>query len=253
MMDAATRDALAELLLSVADDEFVIGFWDSEWTGIAPMLEEDVATSSIAQDELGHANALYGLLAELTDDDPDRIAFGRDPAGYRHAALLNHARGDWAFSVARRWLYETADAVRLAALSASSWQPLADLAAKMRREETYHRMHVDTWLDRLATNTPEVRERLTAAIGRLWPDAQAIFTSLAGEPVLIAAGILPDPMAVLHARWLTEVIEALARRKIAVPDGYWPAADGRTRRTEDFTWLHGEFTTVTRSEVGATW
>ena len=50
----------------MADDEFVIGFSDSEWTGIAPLLEEDVAMSSLAQDELGHAAALYGLLAELT-------------------------------------------------------------------------------------------------------------------------------------------------------------------------------------------
>jgi ring-1,2-phenylacetyl-CoA epoxidase subunit PaaC len=252
-MDTETRDALAELLLSVADDEFVIGFWDSEWTGIAPMLEEDVATSSIAQDELGHANALYGLLAELTGDDPDRIAFGRDAAAFRHAALLNHARGDWAFSVARRWLYETADVVRLAALSASSWQPLADLATKMRREETYHRMHADAWLDRLAASTPEVRERLAAAIAVLWPDAQAIFTPLAGETALVSAGILPEPMKVLHARGLDAATDALARRDIALPGGAAPAVDGRTRRTDDFTWLHGEFTTVARSEVGATW
>ena len=252
-MDAEMRDALAELLLSVADDEFVIGFWDSEWTGIAPMLEEDVATSSIAQDELGHANALYGLLAELTDDDPDRIAFGRDATAYRHAALLNHARGDWAFSVARRWLYETADAVRLAALSASSWQPLADLATKMRREETYHRMHVDAWLDRLATSTPEVRERLVAALARLWSDAQAIFTPLVGEPTLVSAAILPEPLTALHARWLETATAALTRRDLPVPESTLPAADGRTRRTDDFTWLHGEFTTVARSEVGATW
>ncbi len=120
-LDPKAREALAELILCVADDEFVIGFWDSEWTGIAPMLEEDVATSSIAQDEIGHARALYELLAELTGDDADRIAFGREPDAYRHAALLNHARDDWAFSVARRWLYETADAARLAALAASSW------------------------------------------------------------------------------------------------------------------------------------
>ena len=124
-LDIGGRDALAELLLSVADDEFVIGFWDSEWTGIAPMLEEDVATSSIAQDEIGHARALYELLATLTGDDADQIAFGREADAYRHAALLDHARGDWAFSVARRYLYETADAVRLEALARSSWEPLA--------------------------------------------------------------------------------------------------------------------------------
>ena len=75
--------ALADLLLSMADDEFVIGFSDSEWTGIAPLLEEDVAMSSLAQDEIGHASALYGLLAELTGSDPDAIAYDREPDAYR--------------------------------------------------------------------------------------------------------------------------------------------------------------------------
>ena len=129
----ATRKALAELLLGIADDEFVIGFWDSEWTGIAPMLEEDVATSSISQDEIGHAKALYELIAELTGGDADEIAFGREPDAYRHAALMNHARTDWAFTVARRYLYETADAVRLEALSRSSHKTLPVLKSRQTR------------------------------------------------------------------------------------------------------------------------
>lgn len=251
-LDTAGRDALAELLLTVADDEFVIGFWDSEWTGIAPMLEEDVATSSIAQDEIGHARATYELLATLTDDDPDAIAFGRDADAFRHAALLNHARGDWAFSVGRRWLYETADAVRLAALARSSWEPLAQLAGKMRREETYHRMHADAWLRRLADGSPEVAGRLASAIVQLWPDAQQVFAPLAGEDELLRHAVLPEPMRALHATWQAEVRPVLS--PIA---GDLPAADpdigGRARRTDDFRWLHDQFTMVARSEVGATW
>jgi ring-1,2-phenylacetyl-CoA epoxidase subunit PaaC len=251
-LDVPARDALAELLLSVADDEFVIGFWDSEWTGIAPMLEEDVATSSIAQDEIGHARALYELLATLTEDDADRIAFGRDADDYRHAALLDHARGDWAFSVARRWLYETADAVRLAAFARSSWEPLAQLAGKMRREETYHRMHADAWLRRLSNAGPEVRPRLVDALTRLWPDAQAIFAPLAGEEELLRHGLLPQPMRALHAAWQAEVGPILA---LIVPDlqAVTPSVDGRTRHSDDFRWLHGQFTLVAGSEVGATW
>ncbi|MEJ7748333.1 MAG: Phenylacetic acid catabolic protein, partial [Candidatus Limnocylindrales bacterium] len=104
--------ALDALLRSMADDEFVIGFSDSEWTGIAPILEEDIAMSSLSQDELGHAAALYGLLGELIGADPDSQAYDREPAGYRHARLLDHGRGDWAMTMARRYLYETADAVR---------------------------------------------------------------------------------------------------------------------------------------------
>ena len=114
---ACPTTALAELLRSMADDEFVIGFSDSEWTGIAPLLEEDVAMSSLAQDELGHAAALYGLLAELTGTDPDALAYDREPADYRHCRLLDHGRGDWAMTIARRFLYDSADVVRLEALA----------------------------------------------------------------------------------------------------------------------------------------
>src|SRR5438445_8669541 len=166
-LSGPTRDALAKLLLGIADDEFVIGFWDSEWTGIAPMLEEDVATSSISQDEIGHARALYEMLAELTGQDADEIAFGRTPDAYRHAALMNHARTDWAFTIARRYLYETADAVRLEALARSSYEPLAQLTAKMRREERYHLMHLDSWLRRLAPY-PEGEARRRSALDEAW-------------------------------------------------------------------------------------
>ena len=251
-LDVSGREALAELLLSVADDEFVIGFWDSEWTGIAPMLEEDVATSSIAQDEIGHARALYELLATLTGDDADRIAFGREADAYRHAALLDHARGDWAFSVARRYLYETADAVRLEALARSSWEPLAQLAGKMRREETYHRMHADAWLRRLADGPAEVKDRLGDSLTRLWPDAQEVFAPLAAEEELVRHGFLPEPMRALHASWLAAVGPVLRLIVSDLPDAV-PRLDGRTRRTDDFRWLHGQFTLVARSEAGATW
>ena len=253
-LDRETRDALAELLLAMADDEFVLGFWDSEWTGIAPMLEEDVAMSSVSQDEIGHAKALYELLAELTGEDADRIAFGRPAEGYRHAALMNHARIDWAFSIARRFLYEHADAVRLESLAGSAYQPLADLAGKMRREETYHILHFDLWLRRLAEGGDDSHARLAAGIERLWRDAQAVFAPLAGEARLVAAGILPDSLEALRARWLELVSARLTEAQLPVPtEGARPEADGRTRHTDEFAWLHGEFTMVSGSEADATW
>ena len=251
-LDLPAREALAELLLSVADDEFVIGFWDSEWTGIAPMLEEDVATSSIAQDEIGHARALYELLAGLTDDDADRIAYGRSPEEFRHAALLNHRRGDWAFSVARRYLYEMADAVRLAVLERSADASLAALAGKMRREETYHLLHADAWLRRLSESTGDGRERFIGAVRALWPDAQEIFAPLAGEEILVRDGFLPEPMRAMHAEWQSRVRPILEPTCGELPPAT-PSVDGRERRTDDFLWLHGEFTSVSRSEAAATW
>lgn len=256
-MTPAEAAALAELLLTLADDEFILGFWDSEWTGIAPILEEDVAMSSISQDEIGHARAWYELLASLTGDDADRIAFGRAPDDYRHAALLNHARGDWAHTVARRLLYETADAVRLESLSRSTHAPLAELAAKMRREETYHLLHWQAWLRQLTAGSGQVRDRLAAALAQRWQDAQAIFAPLVGEASLLTAGILPDSLPTLRARWHERLGHELGAVGLRLPPlaggGSEPAADGRTARTPDFAWLHGEFTMVARSEAGATW
>lgn len=253
-LDTATRGALGELLLAMADDEFVLGFWDSEWTGIAPILEEDVAMSSVSQDEIGHAKALYELLSVLSGDDADRIAFGRRPDAYRHAALMNHPRTDWAFTIARRFLYETADAVRLESLAGSSYEPLANLAIKMRREETYHLLHFDLWLRRLTEGGSESRDRLISALQELWTDAQAVFAPLVGEANLLASGILADSMETLRQRWLARITPRFAELGLpAMSAAPQPHADGRSLHGADFSWLHGEFTMVADSEPGASW
>ena len=247
-------DGLDDLLRSMADDEFVIGFSDSEWTGIAPLLEEDIAMSSLAQDELGHAGALYGLLATVTGaPDADALAYDREPADYRHARLLDHGRGDWAMTIARRYLYETADSVRLAALTAASWPPLAELVGKLVREERYHLMHVGLWLERLATTTGEPRDRLIAALETLGPDSGTVFTPLPGEPALLEAGILGRSMGELERDWRAGVAGTFSRLGLPALPTTRDAARGRTDHGEPFTWLHGEFTAVRRSDPGATW
>lgn len=246
--------AVEELLLAMADDELVIGFSDSEWTGIAPLLEEDVAMSSLAQDELGHAAAFYDLLATLTGTDRDAIAYDRAPEAYRHARLLDHGRGDWAMTVARRWLYETADAVRLDALADGSWAPLRDLVAKVRREETYHRRHVTTWVHRLAGTAGEPRDRFVAALASLSPDAATVFTPLPGEPQLLADGILTASLVDQERAWRSALSPTLQRHGLSLDTGASPRPDGRgPEHGPAFAWLHGEMTMVRRGDPGATW
>ena len=250
---AAPTAALDELLRSMADDEFVIGFSDSEWTGIAPLLEEDVAMSSLAQDELGHAAALYGLLGGLLGADPDAIAYDREPDGYRHCRLLDHGRGDWAMTIARRFLYDSADAIRLEALVDGSWAPLADLVAKLIREERYHRMHAGAWLDRLARGRGEPRDRLLAALTELGPDAATVFTPLNGEAALIDVGILDAPMTDLEARWRGSIAPTFAALDLPMPPSAREPERGRLDHGAAFAWLWDEFTSVRRADPGATW
>jgi ring-1,2-phenylacetyl-CoA epoxidase subunit PaaC len=153
-----------QLLLEIADDELILGWRDSEWTGIAPLLEEDVAFSSIAQNEIGHARALYELVARERGTTADELAFDRSPEEYRCSALVERRLLEWEKTIARHYLYEEADAKRLEALKQSEDAELAGLAAKIDREETYHRMHAQMWFDRLKDEP-----RFTKALDELRP------------------------------------------------------------------------------------
>jgi ring-1,2-phenylacetyl-CoA epoxidase subunit PaaC len=208
----------AQQLLALADDELILGWRDSEWTGIAPTLEEDVAFSSIAQNEIGHARALYELAAAELDSDADALAFDRQPGEYRCAPLVELHLMDWAHAIARRYLYEEADRVRLQALKKSDDAELAGLAAKIDREETYHRLHAEMWAGRLR-DEPRFRE----AVDELWPYALGVL-----EP---------------------EQRPELARRVgLAVVD-----ANERGEHTPALAELWDDMTEVRRSAPGATW
>jgi len=154
----------ARSLLEIADDELILGWRDSEWTGIAPFLEEDVAFSSIAQNEIGHARAIYELLARERGTSADALAFDRSPDEYRCARITELRLLDWEQTIARHYLYEEADERRLAKLKGSEDPEVAGLAAKIDREEAYHRMHAQMWFDRL-----ETEPRFRAALDELRP------------------------------------------------------------------------------------
>ena len=215
--------ALEQQLLAIADDELFLGWRESEWTGIAPMLEEDVAFSSIAQNEIGHARALYQLLVG-EDGDADALAFDRPLEDYRCAPLVELHLLDWAHTIARRWLYETADEIRIAALKADSDPAVAGLAAKIDREETYHRMHAEMWHERLK-DEPRFREAVT----ELWP---------------YAVGMLPEDLRG----------ELAVRTGLDLPSNTLLQAKERGTHTDELAPMWEEMTEVRRSApAGAQW
>ncbi len=210
----------AQLLLTLADDELILGWRNSEWTGIAPFLEEDVAFSSIAQNEIGHARALYDLAAAELGTDADALAFDRAPDEYRCAPLVQlRLVPDWARTIARHVLYETADAIRIEQLESHHDTVLAGVAAKIEREEVYHRLHAEMWVERLSGE-----ERYAAAVEELWPYA----------------------LGVLDAELRPALAERLGRPQVEAVE--------RTSPGEEFAALWGEMTMVRRSApVGAQW
>jgi ring-1,2-phenylacetyl-CoA epoxidase subunit PaaC len=209
----------AQELLQLADDELFLGWRNSEWTGIAPFLEEDVAFSSIAQTEIGHARAWYELAAKELGSDADSLAFDRDPDEYLCAPLVEMRMVDgWARTIARHWLYENADVIRIHVLLNSTNREVAGLAEKIDREEAYHRMHAAMWEERLR-NEPKFRE----AIDELWP---------------YALGVLSEEQRPL-------LCQAVDRNEVEAIE--------RGLHIEDLRPLWDEMTIVRRSVPGASW
>ena len=218
-----------QLLLALADDELILGWRNSEWTGIAPSLEEDVAFSSIAQNEIGHARALYELAARELGTDADALAFDRSLDEYRSAPLVELRRLEWARTIARHWLYETADAIRLESLRASEDAELAGIAAKIDREEVYHRIHAEMWADRLLASN-EGRPRLEEALDELWPYALGVLDEeLRPELVRRVEARLGRPMSDVepvargtHEAELAELLDEMTMvRRSAPPGARW--------------------------------
>jgi len=275
-MEPELAAAFGRYLLTVADDELVLGYRDSEWTAVAPMVEEDVAFSSLAQDEIGHARLFYMLAGELLDADPDHLALLRPKGEYYHARLLevratpryvesgeHLGGGDWALAVARRYLYDLFDDLRTEALLGSSWKPLAGAVQKVRREETYHLRHGATWWTALARGRGESPARLAAVLDARWPDLLGLFEEAPGEDALQAAGLLGRRTSLLRDPWLERVAARCEPLGLPFPwrrvDGGWelmvdPVLGGRQgRHGAGWDELYEEMTMVRRLEPEGVW
>lgn len=193
------------LLLALADDELVMGHRLSEWTGWVPYVEEDLAMSSIAQDEMGHARALFEIAASIDGRDVDALALGRPVNDYRHAVVCERPNRDYAYTAARHYLYDTADDARTSALIGSTFKELAELLRVVRLEERYHLDHARLWFRRLANGPVEARTRFADALSDAVGEAMAVFEPLPGEAALLADGTMPSSSEAMLAAWLEVV------------------------------------------------
>lgn len=204
------RAALGEFLLQIADDELVLGHRDSEWCAFAPMIEEDVAFASIAQDEIAHAAMCYELLQPILGQDADQLAFSRGSSEMRNAVLLERPNGDWAFSVVRHYVYDIFDELRIELMLQSGIETLRSIGDRFRREERYHLEHGRTWLHRLAEASGEARRRTEEALRQVNDECAGLCQPLAWENALVESGILPAAPSSLLEPFVERVAASLS-------------------------------------------
>lgn len=260
MLTDEMRPPLLGLLLSIADEKLLLGHRNGDWTGLGPFLEEDIAFSNIAQDEIAHAQELYKLAAGLSGPsaevvaETNRLAYAR-PAGERlHANLVElHDEYDWAFAIARQFCYDHYDRLRLTRLRQSTWKPLADLAGKMLQEISFHITHFDGWIAKLAQGTAESKDRLQGALNTLWPHALGLFEPIAEQDKLVALGLYAGDDSVVQDEWLAKMRELLGSVGLAVPSATRSEGGRRGRHTPALDELLADLAEVYQYEPDAKW
>ena len=250
------NQALKDLLYKMADDALIIGHRNSEWTGIGPMLEEDLAFSSMAQDKIGHAKALYQILHEiLGEPEPDKVAFLREEKLFKCSQFVELPIGEYDFSLVRQFLFDHAEAVRYDTLTSSSFQPLALLSKKVKGEIKYHVMHADTFLKQLGAGNEESHARMQSALNYAMPYALGIFEKSEFENDLITSQVFAGEEA-LKAKWLEKikpVIAAAGLQLPAVADDKIVYGGRRGFHSEYLKTLLDEMCEVVRTDPGAEW
>lgn len=247
--------ALKELLYKIADDNLILGHRNSEWTGFGPLLEEDIAFSSMAQDKVGQSQALYSILHELGEDNPDTIAFMRSADQFHNCIFVELPNGEYDFSLIRHFLFDTAAALRFEFLCDSSFTPLAELSRKIRGELRYHTLHANTWIKQLGNATGESIERLQSSLESALPYALGMFeespfsNELANERIFIGEPPLKE-------RWIEKVEGVLKETQLHLPD--WkslsPVLGGRIgKHSEHLQPLLNEMSEVFRIDPNASW
>lgn len=254
--------ALCELLLAMADDELALGHRIGEWTGYGPILEEDMALSNIAQDELGHSLIWFSLLEKLTGKTPDEMAFRRAWNEFTCCRFVTYPNGDYAYTIVRQYLFDEAEQVRLRTLTESSYAPIKDAAGKILREEAYHLMHTKSLIERLGDATEESHRRMQAAVDAAFPQALGMFERLDAEDELLASGVFRGNPA-LQTEWLSRILPPLRSASLHVAGAptngsmdlnVTPDVGGRKKNhTEHLEQLVGDLQRVYRLAPEAKW
>ena len=239
----------------MADDLLILGHRSSEWIGLGPLLEEDIAFASKAQDKVGQSLALYELLEELGEKDPDTVAFSRDANNFHNSQFVELPNGEFDFSIIRHFLFDHADTIRYQLLAESSVEQLRNLANKFKGELQYHTMHADEWINQLGNADSDTVKRMQKALDEALPYALGIFEPSPFEQDLIAEGIFEGEVMV-QTIWEATLRRIIENTELVLPDfnTLTPLYGGRIgEHTTHLQPLLNEMGEVIQSDPNAEW
>ncbi len=249
------ENAKFEYLLRLGDSSLIIGHRLSEWCGHGPVLEEDIALTNIALDFVGNATAIltYAAMTEGKGRTEDDLAFMRGEREFRNLLITEQPNGDYAFTIARQFIYDTYTFFLYQELMKSKDETIAALAAKSHKEITYHLRHRSEWMLRLGDGTTESHHRLQTALNELWMFTSDMFDMDEVDTLLIKEGIAPD-LNKVKTDWENRVTEVITQATLTVPNTPFKQKGSREgKHSEHLGFLLAEMQYVHRAFPGAKW
>lgn len=247
---------LFEFLLRQGDNALVLGHRTSEWCGVAPALEEDIALANTALDLIGQTQLWLGYAAEVegAGRSANDLAFLRDVYDFRNVLMLEVPNEDFGRTLMRQFLFDAFQVPWLTELAQSSDERVAEIAAKSLKEATYHLDRSADTVTALGDGTEDSNGRMQAALDYLWPYTGEMFADDETDQSMAAADIAPLPSS-LKGAWRTIVQRIMSEAYLTLPESEFAHSGGRTgvRHTEHLGHMIATMQTLQRSYPGATW
>ncbi|MEG0928390.1 MULTISPECIES: 1,2-phenylacetyl-CoA epoxidase subunit PaaC [Chryseobacterium] len=246
---------LYNYLLKLADDSFIMGQRLSAWCGEGPYLEEDIALTNIALDELGQANNFYVYASRVVDNgkSEDDLAFLRYEHEYLNAHWVELPNEDYAQTILKVYVFAVYQKLMYEALSNSANEELSAIAQKSLKEVRYHYTHTASWMKIFAQGTEESKTRLKRAIEDIWEYTKGLFAKTEGEDDLVALNIVPNVDA-LYEEFVAITKKDFQGFGLEYPANPFMQPKSRTGyHTEYFGFILCELQYMQRAYPGCTW
>ncbi|WP_299403171.1 1,2-phenylacetyl-CoA epoxidase subunit PaaC [uncultured Roseobacter sp.] len=240
----------------MGDNTLVLGHRVSEWCGVAPVLEEDIALANTALDLIGQTTLWLNLAGAVEGKgrDADALAFRRDVWDFRNVLLVEQPNGDFGQTMMRQFLFDAWHKGYLTALQDSKHDQVAAIAEKSLKEVTYHLERTMDTVIGLGDGTEESHDRMQKALDRLYPYVGELFVKDDVDDAMIAAVIAPDPAA-LRADF-DAVLDAILREAtLAKPESDFAHKGGKSgqRHSEHLGHMLAQMQWLQRAYPDATW
>jgi ring-1,2-phenylacetyl-CoA epoxidase subunit PaaC len=203
----------------------------------------------------GQVRGYYQYAADLSEEDKteDDFAFLRKERDYKNVLLVEQPNRDFAYVIARQYLFDVFHILQMQELQNSKDENLAAIAKKGIKEVNYHVRFSGDWMKRLGDGTEESHNKIQEAVNNLWGYTNELFMMTEADKEASEAGIGVD-VSKLKNTYYNRVENLLKEATIETPESkYWQKGGKEGIHTEHLGYLLSDMQYMQRTYPNMKW